>query len=55
MKAEYIKLIASLDRTLTMLRQIWLDAHVNKKRKHMTHINETLEERFRLMQLRDSQ
>lgn len=54
MKAEYLRLIASIDSTLSVLRKHWLKAKGDDKRDVMQRINQTLDERLRLMELRDA-
>lgn len=54
MKNEYIKLIIEVDRVLSMLRGLWLDADSTEEaHEWYIKINKTLEERIRLMKLRD--
>jgi hypothetical protein len=48
--------IATLDETvLSTLREGWLDATAEKKSKWMERINSALDERLRLMAVRDHQ
>jgi len=55
MKTEYEKLIATMDKTLSLIRKQWEKAPAGKeKEEYMSRINESLEERFRLMGLRDA-
>lgn len=55
MQNEYIKLIAELDKTIAMIRTYWMDARDNsEKKKWRIRLDELLDERFRLMQARDS-
>ena len=53
MKHEYEKLIAEHDRTLSMLRKQWMEAEPKDQTKYMERINAALDERLRLMRLRD--
>ena len=53
MKHEYAKLIAEHDRTLSMLRNQWMEAEPKDQTKYMERINAALDERLRLMALRD--
>lgn len=53
MKHEYVNLIRELDGALSMLRQGWLDAVAADKPKWMAKLDSMLDERFRLMKLRD--
>lgn len=53
-KADYIKLISEVDKLLSILRGFWMDARSNDdKRKYHDRLNQSLEERSRLMKLRD--
>ena len=54
MKSEYTNLIAEHDKTLSMLREMWMGAGPDEKSKHMERINVALDSRLRLMALRDS-
>lgn len=55
MKAEYIRLIEELDRVLDTLRGFWLEAKTTAETaKHRNRIDALLDERLRLMGLRDS-
>jgi hypothetical protein len=54
MKQTYLILIADVDKTLEMLRMLWLDAKPLDKSKYWSRIESILEERFRLMTLRDT-
>ena len=55
MKTEYVKLIATMDKTLSLIRKQWEKAPAGKeKEEYMSRINESLDERFRLMGLRDA-
>lgn len=54
MNKDYIKLIEELDKTLSMARGCWIDARsTDDKRKWYKRLDELLEERSRLMKLRD--
>ena len=54
MNKDYVKLIEELDKTLSMSRTCWMDARANdEKSKWRKRLDELLEERFRLMGLRD--
>lgn len=53
MKEEYVKLIVEHDKTLSMLRGQWMDAKPPEKTKYMDRINSALDERGRIMKLRD--
>ncbi len=56
MKEEYIKLIEERDRILLEQRLEWLKCEtLAQKEKWMKKINKSLDERFRLMCLRDEQ
>jgi hypothetical protein len=55
MTNQYIKLIEELDKTISMTRTFWMDARTNEdKKKWHKRIDELLEERMRLMNLRDA-
>lgn len=55
MENEYIKLIAELDRTLSALRDFWMNAKTpEESAKWRTRINGSLDERLRLMKARDA-
>ncbi len=54
MKEEYTNLIVEHDKTLSMLRQHWLSDGPTEEKKWMERINSALDERGRLMRLRDS-
>lgn len=55
MKDHYIKLIEELDKTISMTRAFWMEARSNDDvRKWYKRIDELLEERMRLMNLRDA-
>jgi hypothetical protein len=53
MSHEYTKLIAEFDKTLKMLRKQWIEAKIADKPGWMERINSALDERLRLMELRD--
>lgn len=56
MKEEYVKLIVERDSILSEQRKEWLDCKtLAEKEKWMKKINGSLDERYRLMVLRDSQ
>lgn len=50
-----VELIADLDKTISMIRESWLDAKPESKPKYMDRLNSLLDERYRLMQLRDKE
>ena len=54
MQNEYLKLIAELDKTLSMVRSLWLDANAAEKTKWRVRLDELLDERLRLMKCRDA-
>jgi hypothetical protein len=55
MHNEYIKLIAQLDKTLSMVRSLWMDAKASdEKNKWRVRLDELLDERSRLMKARDA-
>ena len=41
-------------RVLSLLRELWLEASVNDKEKMRVRIDDALDERLRLMRLRDA-
>ena len=53
MKSEYVTLIAEHDKTISYLRSEWLDSLTKDKDKWLEKINAALDERLRLMALRD--
>lgn len=55
MKREYEKLIAEHDRTLSMLRNMWMNAAPHQKSEYMERINTAIDERLRLMAKRDEE
>ena len=54
MKSEYLRLITECDKNLSLLRESWLEAKVEKKGRWLELINQSLDERLRLMALRDA-
>lgn len=54
MRHEYQKLISEHDRTLSMLGKQWMEVEPKDKPKYMERINSMLDERLRLMDLRDA-
>jgi len=54
MSQDPIQQIAQLDETLSILRESWMDAKEEKKPEWMNKINAKLDERSRLMKLRDA-
>lgn len=55
MHSEYIKLIAELDKTLSMVRTLWMEAKpADEKAKWRVRLDELLDERSRLMKARDA-
>ena len=46
--------IVELDKTLSMVSEGWMEAKIADKPKWMDRLNLMLEERFRLMHLRDA-
>lgn len=54
---EYSTLIAELDKTLSIVREMWMEASPEspEKRKAMLRLDQLLDERLRLMKLRDGQ
>jgi hypothetical protein len=54
MQTEYQRHIAELDKTLSMLREGWMESKLADKSKWMDRINSMLDERLRLMSLRDN-
>lgn len=54
MKAEYEKLISEHDKTLSLLRQSQIDASPAMKAAWQERIDAALDERIRLMALRDA-
>lgn len=54
MREEYVRLITEHDKTLSLLRGEWIAATDKERNKWMVKINSSLDERSRLMSLRDS-
>ncbi len=54
MKEEYAKIIGELDISLKLVTGMWIEARTEDKRKINERINELLDERLRLMKIRDS-
>lgn len=54
MKDEYIRLIADQDKSLSTLREFWMESRDGDKAKWRTRIDAALDERLRLMNIRDS-
>lgn len=54
MKSEYERLIEALDKNLTLLRASWLEDGSREESKWKRRIDEALDERLRLMALRDA-
>jgi len=54
MTTEYANYIKEVDLTLAMLREGWMKAKVDEKSRWLDRINSMLDERNRLMKLRDS-
>ncbi len=51
---HYTDLIAEVDKTLSMIRSYWMEGRdAGEKSKHMTRINELLDQRLALMAKRD--
>jgi len=55
MRHEYKKLINEHDKTLSMLRKQWMSAEGQDRNKYQQRIDEALDERLRLMKLRDAE
>jgi len=56
MKQHYIKLIEELDKTITMVRAFWQDGRdTGEKTKWRKRLDELLDERLKLMNLRDKE
>ena len=53
---QYLVPIAEIDKTLSLVREMWLEASPDspEKRKAMLRIDGLLDERFRLMKARDA-
>lgn len=54
MKSEYETLIENLDQTLLMLKDYWLESAPELKQTWLSRIDKALDERLRLMKLRDT-
>lgn len=54
MKEAYMKLLEDLDVTIKLVSGIYVDARPEEKKKLNDRINELLDERLRLMKIRDS-
>ena len=55
MQNEYVKLIKELDKTLSMVRALWMESKTpEEKGKWRGRIDELLDERLRLMNSRDA-
>ena len=55
MQNEYVKLIKELDKTLSMVRALWLESKTpDEKAKWRGRIDDLLDERLRLMKSRDA-
>lgn len=54
MKSDCINLIAECDKNLALLRESWLEAQVEKKPRWLHLIDQSLDERLRLMAMRDA-
>lgn len=53
--SEYIVVeIQKIDDKLSLLRESWMDAGDDKKGKWMKMIDESLDQRFKLMSIRDN-
>lgn len=53
--SEYIVVeIQKIDDKLSLLRESWMDAAEDKKGKWMKLIDESLDQRFKLMSIRDN-
>ncbi len=53
MKEAYMKLIEDLDKSLKLMTVVWVEASPADKPKFDARINEMLDERLRLMNIRD--
>jgi xanthine/CO dehydrogenase XdhC/CoxF family maturation factor len=53
MKTEHLKAIAEHDGNIALLRKSWLAAKPEEKGRWMALINQALDERLRLMAMRD--
>ena len=54
MNIEYENLLKQLDSILCLMRDEWLEAGIKNKNKWEQKIDKALDERLRLMKLRDS-
>lgn len=54
MKSEYVNLIKQLDGLLMLARAEWIDAPILKMHTWERKMDDILDERLRLMKLRDS-
>ena len=54
MREEYKRLIGEVDKTLSMLREGWMSALDHERAKWRERLDAMLDERLRLMKLRDS-
>ena len=55
MQNEYVKLIKELDKTLSMVRALWMESKTPDERgKWRGRIDDLLDERMRLMKSRDA-
>ena len=54
MKTEYQTLINEFDKTLKLLSRKFFEANLKDKKDWLERINSALDERLRLMKLRDS-
>ena len=54
MHAACLILISECDKNLSLLREAWMEAKPDKKSRWLDLINQALDERIRLMAMRDS-
>lgn len=55
MEHEYIKLITELDRVISSIRTLWMEAKTSEeKTKWRVRLDELLDERLRMMKARDA-
>jgi hypothetical protein len=54
MKSEYVNLIKQLDSLMILARTEWIEAPILKKHTWERKMDDILDERLRLMKLRDS-
>lgn len=47
--------ITEVDKTIKLVREFWVDAAVKEKPKYMERIDGLLDERLRLMKIRDEE